>query len=310
MNQSQNAIAASVCYVPEVIGNILSAYIAAMPGLNSLYSEIGYDNYKCLKYEKLISIIVITYNQPDLFKKFISSFLDFFPVNYILELIIIDNSLNNDTEKLINSLSLEKKISFQYYHSPENIGPIKGRNLAVQKASGEVLLFFDDDVEFKASGWLDILINTLLAHPRIGETGAFGVIYPFDEKEDYVQRFFLPGFITPVAWQAGFVMAFKRKCFEDMQGFDEKNFGLISCEDTDASFRVRSKGWIVAATPNALEPDFLIHTIANKNRQNNDQEIKARANAYNAIRNIWGKTYRIINPFKNSMQMKDKKKIN
>lgn len=93
-----------------------------------------------------ISVAVVTFRRPN----DLSHLLDSLLVQEILpvEIIIVDNGMDIQTENLITKRKDEfskKGIMPLYVCNKEN-SLTSGRNLAVKKAKGEIILFLDDDV--------------------------------------------------------------------------------------------------------------------------------------------------------------------
>jgi succinoglycan biosynthesis protein ExoM len=99
----------------------------------------------------MISIIICTYKRPVLLKKCIESVINQI-TNYKYEIIVCDNDSNETARGITENYS-----QIQYY-----VQPLKGlsnaRNMAVSKASGEFIIFIDDD-EFADTNWISKMIE-------------------------------------------------------------------------------------------------------------------------------------------------------
>ena len=87
-----------------------------------------------------VSVILTTYNRPELLSKAIASVL--FQTYTNFELIIIDDCSDKSTEKVINSFQNNKII---YIRNKNNIHLSSSRNIGIDKSSGEYICFLDDD---------------------------------------------------------------------------------------------------------------------------------------------------------------------
>lgn len=97
-----------------------------------------------MKTEKpLISIIIPTYNRPDLLKKAIKSASDQTYKN--LEIIIIDDASTKDYQKIIKNLN---KKNVTYIKNKTRKGGGYSRNIGIKKAKGKFIAFLDDDDEW------------------------------------------------------------------------------------------------------------------------------------------------------------------
>ncbi|MFC4477160.1 glycosyltransferase family 2 protein [Flavobacterium chungangensis] len=101
---------------------------------------------------KKISVAICTYNRPLLLERCIESVLTQ-NTNYEYEIIVIDN----DAKKTAQEIVQKYKARVHYYFQPLK-GLSYARNMAVSKATGEFLLFIDDD-EYADQNWLKNMIN-------------------------------------------------------------------------------------------------------------------------------------------------------
>lgn len=88
----------------------------------------------------MISIIVPTYNHASSLKITISSIIS--QTNTKWNLIIIDDGSTDETEKVVQAYLKDSRI--QYYFQ-SNQGVSAARNLGIQKAKGEFVIFLDSD---------------------------------------------------------------------------------------------------------------------------------------------------------------------
>jgi glycosyltransferase involved in cell wall biosynthesis len=94
------------------------------------------------KTNRMLSVIIPTYNRPTLAGKAVKSILD--QIFTDLEVIVIDGSDNNDTEKEIALLSDERI----RYFKVANQSAAHSRNIGMKMAQGEFVAFNDDDDEW------------------------------------------------------------------------------------------------------------------------------------------------------------------
>ncbi len=96
------------------------------------------------------SIITPTFNRPNLAKKAIKSLLQQTYNNW--EILIIDDSTNNLTKLALKKFLNNKKI--KYFKNKKNMGANFSRNIGLENAGGDFIIFLDDD---------DILTKNCLA---------------------------------------------------------------------------------------------------------------------------------------------------
>lgn len=93
-----------------------------------------------------ISVIIPTYNRLDLFKKALNSALI---QNYDdFEIIITDDSTNNETKNYCDELSKTYKNIFYFKNTKHKKGPCGNKNNGIDLANGKALVILDDDDEF------------------------------------------------------------------------------------------------------------------------------------------------------------------
>jgi|GEM_PF-2064783 len=104
-----------------------------------------------------ISIITATYNRPDLLKRMIVSVLEQTMTKW--ELIIVDDSTNDDTETFIQKYKDNPRII--YLKNKQNEGLPFSRNRGLESATGVWVTFLDDDDFYKAESTLHTLCDYL-----------------------------------------------------------------------------------------------------------------------------------------------------
>ena len=160
----------------------------------------------------------------------------------------------------------------------------KLRNEGAKRASGDILLFIDDDT-VAAPGWLRSISDTFRSsHAIIGVSGPAIIPKPYLRNRDLFRfRFFkkmfdlifcdgrerLPGHIfNSGAWSTGACfedckyvgevmfleacnMAYRRKDFETVGGFDESFRGVGDWSEPDLAYRIREMGGLLWFNSNA-----------------------------------------------------------
>lgn len=91
-----------------------------------------------------LTISILTYNRPNKLLKLLDS-INSQVLNIKHEILIIDNSSNHDTKKIISTINNSK---IKYIKPHDNLGVAKGRNLGFGLSKGNYILFLDDDVWF------------------------------------------------------------------------------------------------------------------------------------------------------------------
>lgn len=126
----------------------------------------------------LCSICIATYKRKELLKILLDSLIDQELTDDInLELIVVDNDSLGSAKPVFDQYRHTNKISFFYYSQPlKNISIT--RNLAVDKAQGDYILFIDDD-EYACKNWVILLLE---AQKKYNADGVFGTVNSHFEK--------------------------------------------------------------------------------------------------------------------------------
>jgi GT2 family glycosyltransferase len=197
-----------------------------------------------------VSIIVITYKRRAELQESMEALLE--EKTDFDELILVDNHSEDGTEEYGRALAeTEPKVSF--YSLDRNLGVAGGRNYAVQKAAGDVLIFLDDDAVFKQRGSI-AAVKDYFSGDGEKKTGvlAFRVInfytgemrteeMPFpDKKLDMTAERLTSTFI-------GAGHAIRRDVFECCGLYPDDYF--YGVEELDLSFRVIDAGYDILYYP-------------------------------------------------------------
>lgn len=78
--------------------------------------------------------------------------------NEKLEVLIVDNASDDDTREVVNHFLGNFPFQIKYFYE-EQLGLSAARNRGVAEASGEIVVFLDDDAFPKDSDWLENLVS-------------------------------------------------------------------------------------------------------------------------------------------------------
>jgi succinoglycan biosynthesis protein ExoM len=125
------------------------------------------------------SVCVSTYQRPHLLEKLLVSLKNqVIPDGVELEVIVVDNDAHRSAEAIFQKFQSSRTIHLSYYNQPlKNISIT--RNLGVEKASGEYILFIDDD-EVASPKWMYYLFKAM---KKYNADGVFGPVLPEFERE-------------------------------------------------------------------------------------------------------------------------------
>lgn len=258
--------------------------------------ENPYDNSVFPIYDsfnKKASIIIPFKDQVSTTKKCIDSILektDYFNYEIIL---INNNSYFQETFEYIENIKMNKRIKVFDYEGSFNWSKIN--NFASTKASGDVLVFLNNDTEVISSNWLRLLISDAI-QPNIGAVGA-KLLYPDNTIQHagvVIGLTYFAGHIFAkygeeripkifnthrrnVSSVTGACVAFNKETFEKIGKFNE-DFE-ISFSDIEICLRLIKNGY-----RNVFNPKSILYHHEMKTRGNYDFRDNDRLIAYNLFK--------------------------
>lgn len=206
-----------------------------------------------------ISIIIPTFNNIIFTIKCICSII-FSNDHFDKEIIIIDNGSIDNTPNIIK----KKFPQITIIQNKTNFGFAKACNQGAHNASGDMLIFLNNDTEV-TTGWIASLVDCITSKINIGIVGC-KLLYPdstvqhagvafSSTKVHHIYRNFSP--LHPATNKnrelqavTAACMLVPRKLFLFLGGFDESF--INGFEDLDICFRARRKGAKVMYTPESV----------------------------------------------------------
>jgi len=262
--------------LPFTINPVLVAEINSYP--NPDHSNI--------RKTELTSIIMPLFNNLDYTKKALLSVINNTTEYY--ELILVDNASTDGTAEFLAQIAASSLSPFcsqiKVIANQQNLGFAKANNQAVNLATGDLLLFLNNDTEVQP-GWLYSLINTLKNNPQSAIAGS-RLLYPDTSLQHAgvafenmsVQHLFqhfasdFPPALSEKSLQAvtAACMIIKKEIFIDLGGFDE---AFINCfEDTDLCLKAKKAGYEII-----YQPDSVVIHHESKSKGRKDHETAAGA---------------------------------
>lgn len=157
-----------------------------------------------------VSIIIPFKDKPELLRKCIDSILSKTTYKNYEIILLSNNSIDIDTQRLVRRLSKNKKIKSFEWNNPFNYSKIN--NFGFLKASGDYIVLLNNDTEVITPYWLDELVGVAL-QPGVGVVGPM-LLYP--NAKDGIQH---AGIVLGMNTMAGHV-------FRHRQPGDWTDFGL------------------------------------------------------------------------------------
>jgi O-antigen biosynthesis protein len=174
------------------------------------------------------------------------------------EVIVVDDASEDATAEVLAQIP-----AVRHLRAPRNQGFVHSCNLGAQRASGDVLVFLNNDT-LPQEGWLDALLDTLRDHPEAALAGA-KLVYPDGRLQEAGGIVWQSGaawnygrggdrhrpefnYLRSVDYCSGAALAVRAELFRQAGGFDvtlAPGYG----EDVDLALRLRDSGWTVLYQP-------------------------------------------------------------
>lgn len=178
----------------------------------------------------LISVVIPTYNRERYIKKALESVLNQSYKNF--EIIVIDDSENDKTEKIIKLLNRKE---IKYIRNEVRLGFVKSLNKGIAMAQGKHIARLDDDDIWCDPQKLEKQVKFLEEHPGYILVGGGAIL--IDEKGKELRRILPPEKDDKIRELMLFdclfshsTVVFKKETWELAEGYDER---FDSAEDWD-----------------------------------------------------------------------------
>ena len=220
-----------------------------------------------IKGNPLISIIIPFRDKVELLRKCVRSILEKTTYEEYELLLVSNKSTEFETFHYLDSLGEYEKIRILKFEEEFNFSKIN--NYAVREASGDYLLFLNNDTEILSEGWL----TYMLEHAQRDEVGAVGckLLFPdqriqhagvvigmtglaghvFAGLPDHSYSYLgSSDFVRNVMAVTGACMMVKREIFKRAGGFNDS---FVVCgSDVDLCIRIHKMGYRNVYTPHAV----------------------------------------------------------
>lgn len=198
-----------------------------------------------------VSIVLATSNRAESLARTLNSIQQVdYPVDR-LEVLVIDDGSRDNTRDVVQSLMPSFSPIPLLCHSLPKGNIVHARNRGVDEATGDVIVFTDDDCTFDGT-WLSTLVQPL-ANEKVGAVGggdcAPPELTPFESAVDYAFTSFLgvggvrhggPGRRAARYVPRGCNMAVRRKVMAEIGPFDSQFF---NGEEIDIDYRIEKAGY-------------------------------------------------------------------
>ena len=194
-----------------------------------------------------LSVIVPAYNAARTLPVCLAALEDQTLPRSSYEIIVVDDGSTDATREIARGYGVRLL-------TQPNHGPAVARNLGVQAAQGEILLFTDADCA-PARDWMAAMMDPLVDPEVVGVKGVYRtrqrevvarfVQAEYEDKYDKMRRERYIDFVDTYA------AAYRSCVFADGQGFDPA-FPRASGEDVELSYRLVRRGYKMVFAPGAV----------------------------------------------------------
>ncbi len=208
-----------------------------------------------------VSIVILNWNGKKFLKDCLTSLsrINYQPV----EILVVDNNSSDGSVEFVKQKFPQAKL----IANRQNYGFAKGNNLGLKAATGEYILFLNNDTvvtpdflrlmieDFQQDltlGCIQPQMRMMTDKTRLDEAGAYlafnGFLYHYGYRKDYR----LPNYQVPreIFSAKGACMLIPRKVIAKVGGFDEDFF--IFFEETDLCYRIWLAGYTVRYEPRSV----------------------------------------------------------
>ncbi|WP_340104025.1 glycosyltransferase family 2 protein [Rhodohalobacter sp. 8-1] len=183
----------------------------------------------------LVSIIIPTYNRPELLRRAIKSALDQTYPN--IEVIVVDDHSDNDLEQLQKEFP-----TVSFFRNSENRGGCFSRNRGIEKSTGEFINLLDDDdelmsekIELQVMKFDDSSVANLgFVTAHVDDVRSGKKLIKRNEVKGDIHRQLLAGYAVSGIES----LLIKKDALLEIEGFDNK---LQSSQEYDLMIRLSEK---------------------------------------------------------------------
>ena len=230
--------------------------------LRNTWRHRCYDLVQVLEDLPLVSVIILSYGDPELSKAAIHSLFEHGPTYPNMEVLVVDNGSPSASLDDIKSFASHYP-NVQVVENGENLGFAKGNNVGLNRATGEYVVLLNNDT-YVAPGAIHAMARHLSGNSKLGAIGPLtnnigneariAVEYHDMEQMKKIARRITLGFRSrffAVDALGYFAVMFRRADLEHF-GLLPTDYGLGMFEDDDHCKTIHSKGFVTAVAEDAF----------------------------------------------------------
>lgn len=227
------------------------------------------------------SIVIPTLNRHSILRETIKSLLDCDPIGSLLEIIVVDQSDEDNKDQSSQDAIFNHPLVKYYCVSFR--GTTKARNFGTNAALGDIIIFVDDDVVV-TNNFIQAHLSKYIINEITGVAGS--VLHEGEQQISKNQlsvkqlkdlnlgrhtRFDLAFEYAPL-WARGCNMSFRREWIVKLNGFDENFFGIALGEEPEFCHRMMAAGGKIIYAPDTV----LLHVAYTIGGSRNESREKQR----------------------------------
>lgn len=193
--------------------------------------------------ERTVSVVIPTYGKRPMLEETLRSLASQTHPAGLTEVVVVDDCSPDDTPYFLSKLSAPFSLRTVRHH--RNRGRAAARNTGVRQATGDLVVFIDDDmrcepdllaehVRFHEDHPDTVVIGSALTAPEFGNSTAFSYLDGMG-----VHRL-PPGSRSPARYFVTNNASVAREALLEVGLFDE-DFTVYGCEDTEIAFRLEDR---------------------------------------------------------------------
>lgn len=212
-----------------------------------------------------MSFVVLSYNRPIETVEVIQNIIyDLQDVEGIEKEVIVINNGSSVSYTEVTNFIQENNLDLKYIDHPENLGVSGGRNLGVQHATGEYLIFIDDDAVFKETDIIEKIASKFAQYESLGIIG-FGIYNFYTNEIDHPVKKKAKlkeiEFYNNIFWGGAFVVL--KKVLDEVGSFDDRFF--YGMEEYDLAYRAINHKYKILFTSEIS----ILHKVSPSGREKN-----------------------------------------